>query len=62
MEIDAKEERGAAVKENDLMDVDKEEDEDDVVLREIDVYYTPSVDPNTQVNFFLFLFGVEFFF
>lgn len=49
MEIDAKEERGAAVKENDLMDVDKEEDEDDVVLREIDVYYTPSVDPNTQL-------------
>ncbi|KAI9390998.1 hypothetical protein POPTR_007G028600v4 [Populus trichocarpa] len=49
MEIDAKEERGAAVKENDLMDVDKEEDEDDVVVREIDVYYTPSVDPNTQL-------------
>jgi DNA-directed RNA polymerase-3 subunit RPC5 len=44
------------------MDVNKEEDEDDVVVREIDVYYTPSVDPNTQVNFFLFLFGVEFFF
>ncbi|KAJ6916051.1 hypothetical protein NC652_018664 [Populus alba x Populus x berolinensis] len=49
MEIDAKEERGAAVKENDPMDVDKEEDEDDVVVREIDVYYTPSVDPNTQL-------------
>lgn len=49
MEIDAKEERGVAVKENDPMDVDKEEDEDDVVVREIDVYYTPSVDPNTQL-------------
>lgn len=49
MEIDAKEERGAAVKENDPMDVDKEEDEDDVIVREIDVYYTPSVDPNTQL-------------
>lgn len=49
MEIDAKEERGAAVKENDPMDVNKEEDEDDVVVREIDVYYTPSVDPNTQL-------------
>uniref|UniRef100_A0A6M2EXS3 DNA-directed RNA polymerase III subunit RPC5 n=1 Tax=Populus davidiana TaxID=266767 RepID=A0A6M2EXS3_9ROSI len=51
MEIDAKEERGTAVKENDPMDVDKEEDEDedDVVVREIDVYYTPSVDPNTQL-------------
>ncbi|KAJ6732946.1 DNA-DIRECTED RNA polymeraseS III 80 KDA POLYPEPTIDE RNA polymerase III SUBUNIT 5 [Salix koriyanagi] len=47
MEIDAKEERGAAAKENDPMDVDKEED--DVVVREIDVYFTPSVDPNTQL-------------
>uniref|UniRef100_A0A6N2LB53 DNA-directed RNA polymerase III subunit RPC5 n=1 Tax=Salix viminalis TaxID=40686 RepID=A0A6N2LB53_SALVM len=41
MEIDAKEERGAAAKENDPMDVDKEED--DVVVREIDVYFTPSL-------------------
>uniref|UniRef100_A0A6N2LD37 DNA-directed RNA polymerase III subunit RPC5 n=1 Tax=Salix viminalis TaxID=40686 RepID=A0A6N2LD37_SALVM len=47
MEIDAKEERGAAAKENDPMDVDKEED--DVVVREIDVYFTPSVDPNHSV-------------
>ena len=58
MEIDAKEERGAAAKENDPMDVDKEED--DVVVREIDVYFTPSVDPNTQVNFFLFLYWSGF--
>ncbi|CAK7339542.1 unnamed protein product [Dovyalis caffra] len=50
MEIDAKEERGAAVRENDPMDVDKEEEEEeDVVVREIDVYFTPSVDPNTQL-------------
>ncbi|XP_058006126.1 uncharacterized protein LOC110650134 isoform X2 [Hevea brasiliensis] len=53
MEIDAKAEVGAISKLDDPMGEDKQEDdkeeEGDMIVREIDVFFTPSIDSDTQL-------------
>lgn len=53
MEIDAKAEVRADSRLDDPMDEDKQEDdedeEEDMIVREIDVFFTPSIDSDTQV-------------